>query len=62
VARWTAAAGDHAGAARHYKDLLADLAHVVGTDHWLAHQCRVELAELNQQHRPMPEDESAPNA
>jgi hypothetical protein len=46
VARWTAAAGDHQAAGQRYDALLADLARVLGDDHWLAQQCRRELAEL----------------
>ena len=62
AARWTAAAGDHAGAARRYEALLADLAGVLGDDHWLAQQCRVELAELKEHPGPPPGDEPAPGA
>ena len=62
AARWTAAGGDHAGAARRYEALLADLAGVLGNDHWLAQQCRIELAELKEHPGPPPGDEPAPRA
>jgi hypothetical protein len=48
AARWTGAAGDHASAARRYEALLADLAEVLGDNHWLNQQCRIELAELTE--------------
>ena len=62
AARWTAAGGDHAGAARRYKALLAALAGVPGDNHRLAQQWRGELAELNEQPRPPPGNEPAPAA
>ena len=62
AARWTALGGDHAGAARRYKALLADLAGVLGDDHWLAQQCRIELAELEAHPGPPPGNEPAPGA
>jgi hypothetical protein len=62
AARWTAAGGDHAGAARRYEALLADLARVLDGDHWLAHRCCKELAELKEQPGPLPGNESAPGA
>jgi len=46
VARWTAAAGDHQAAEHRYVALLADLARILGKDHWLTHRCRTELAEI----------------
>jgi len=46
VARWTAAAGDHQAAGQRYDALLADLARILGDDHWLTQQCRTELAEI----------------
>jgi tetratricopeptide (TPR) repeat protein len=62
AARWTAAGGDHAGAARRYEALLADLARVLDDDHWLAHQCCKQLAELKEQPGPLPGNEPAPGA
>ena len=62
AAHWTAAAGDHAGAARRYEALLADLAGVLDDDHWLAQRCRTELAELKEQTATPPGDEPAPGA
>ena len=62
AARWTAAAGDHAGAARSYEALLVGLAGVLGDDHWLAQQCRIELAELKEHPGPSRGDEPARRA
>jgi hypothetical protein len=62
AARWTAAGGDHAGASRRYEALLTDLAGVLDDDHWLARQCRIELAELKEQPGPPPRNEPAPGA
>jgi hypothetical protein len=62
AARWTAAGGDHAGAARRYEALLADLAKVLDDDHWLTQQCRKELAELKEQPGPPAGNEPEPGA
>ena len=62
AAHWTAATGDHTGAARRYQALLADLAGVLGDDHWLAQECRIELAELKEHPGPPHGDEPAPGA
>ena len=49
-------------APRDYQALLADLARVLDNDHWLAQECRMELAELKEPPGPPPGDEPAPGA
>jgi hypothetical protein len=60
LARWTAAAGNHETATQRYDALQADLAQLLDHDHWLAQQCRTELAELQHHGGPARADEQPP--
>jgi predicted secreted protein len=46
---WTAIAGNFQAAGQCYDALLADLARILGDDHWLTQRCRRELAEIKKE-------------